>query len=46
MVQENEEFLVVTSKKSRGRKKVFKESLSQVVSAEDDSDFNVDNFLK
>lgn len=45
MVQENEEFKTVVHKKSRGRKKIFKENLSDVVSVED-SGINVDNFMK
>lgn len=45
MVLENEDFKPVVYKKSRGKKKIYKESLSDVVPAEDE-DINVETFLK
>lgn len=45
MVQENEEFKTVIYKKSRGKKKIFKENLTDVPSFEDD-EFNVEIFMK
>lgn len=46
MVQENEEFKTVVNRKRKGKTKIIKENLSNVVPGEDDHDFDLENFKK